>query len=59
MFAAGTFFIVDIFIFHQHHPALITLSIFIGAFVLYTHRKNIRRLLHGQEPRFLYKSGKK
>ena len=59
MTAAGTFWIVDIFLFHQPHPALMALSVFIGIFVLYTHRKNIRRLIKGQEPRFLYKSRKK
>lgn len=57
--AAGTFWIVDIFLFHQQHPALIVLSIFIALFVLYTHRKNIRRLLNGEESRLLYKSRKK
>lgn len=59
MTAAGTFWIVDIFLFNQQHPALMALSVFIGLFVLYTHRKNIRRLIKGQEPRFLYKPRKK
>jgi glycerol-3-phosphate acyltransferase PlsY len=56
MTAASTFCLVDIFIFRQEHPALIALSIFIGVFVLYTHRKNIKRLIKGEEPRFLYRS---
>lgn len=59
MFAASTFWIADTFFFHQKHPALIALSIFIGVFVIYTHRKNIKRLLKGEESRFLYKSRKK
>lgn len=59
MFAAGTFWIVDIFIFHQQHPALMALTILIGLFVLFTHRKNIKRLIKGEENRFLYKSRKK
>jgi glycerol-3-phosphate acyltransferase PlsY len=59
MFAAGTFWIVDIFIFHQQHISLIVLSVFIGLFVLYTHRKNISRLVKGEEPRFLYRSRNK
>jgi len=59
MFAAGTFWLFDIFVFHQQHPALVALSIFIALFVLYTHRKNILRLMKGEESRFLYKSRKK
>ena len=59
MTAAVTFSIVDIFLFHQQHPALLVLSIFIGLFVLFTHRKNIQRLIKGEERRFLYQSRNK
>jgi glycerol-3-phosphate acyltransferase PlsY len=59
MITALSFSLVDIFIFHQQNIALLVLSILIGLFVLYTHRKNIRRLMKGEEPRFLYKKKEK
>jgi glycerol-3-phosphate acyltransferase PlsY len=59
MIAAGTFWLVDIFLFRQEHIPLIVLSVFIGIFVLYTHRNNIQRLIKREEPRFLYGSRKK
>jgi glycerol-3-phosphate acyltransferase PlsY len=59
MTAAILFPMVDSLIFHQQNIALITLSILIGLFVIYTHRKNIKRLMKGEESRFLYKNRKK
>lgn len=56
MVAASTFCLVDIFFFRQDNTALMILSILIGVFVLYTHRKNILRLIKGEEARFLYKN---
>jgi acyl phosphate:glycerol-3-phosphate acyltransferase len=38
-----------IFIFHESSPSLILLSVFIAVFVPFTHKKNIRRLLKGEE----------
>ena len=59
MTAAVSFPFVDHFLFHQQHPALFCLSMFIGIFVLFTHRKNIKRLIAGEEKRLLYHSRKK
>lgn len=51
--AAITFPFVEIFLFGQENPGLVALSIFVALFVPYTHRKNIRRLFRGEEPKFI------
>lgn len=51
--AAVTFPIVDIFILgHDQYLSLMILSIMVAIFVPLTHRKNIRRLLRGEESKF-------
>lgn len=49
---AISFPIIDIFLFHQDHISLIILSIAVGIFVPLTHRKNIKRLIQGEESKF-------
>ena len=54
--ASISFPIIEILILHHHdRPALIILSIMVGIFIPYTHRKNISRLIKGEESKFLYK----
>jgi len=48
---AISFPLIDIFIFHQPYISLIFLSIAVGIFIPLTHRKNIKRLLKGEESR--------
>lgn len=43
------------FVYHVTHPALIVLSIIIAVLVPLTHRKNIGRLLKGEENRFNFR----
>lgn len=43
---------LDIFLFRQDNAWLIVLSILVAIFVPITHRKNIRRLLKGEESKF-------
>lgn len=52
---AISFPIAVIFVFRITHPGLIGLSIFSVLFILWTHRKNIRRLIKGEESRFSFK----
>jgi len=40
---------IVVFIFHEPSPSLIILSVFIAVFVPLTHKKNIKRLLKGEE----------
>lgn len=47
--AAVAFPFLEIFVFRQTEPALRFFSIFIGLFIIITHRKNIGRLLRGDE----------
>lgn len=49
---AFSFPFVVIFYTHQENPGLILLSILVALFVLWTHRKNIIRLLKGEENQF-------
>ncbi|MCK4677961.1 MAG: glycerol-3-phosphate 1-O-acyltransferase PlsY, partial [Bacteroidales bacterium] len=54
--ASISFPIIEILILHhQDSLALIILSIMVGIFIPYTHRKNIIRLIKGEESKFLYK----
>jgi len=47
-----------IYYFNVTNPGLIILSVFAAVFLLWTHRKNIQRLLKGTENRFSFKKGK-
>lgn len=59
MVAAITFPIVEIFILgHNEYLSLIILSILVAVFVPITHRKNISRLLKGEESKFSVKKKK-
>ena len=51
--AAIFFPFIDHFLFHQDSAWLSMLSILVAVFLLITHRKNIRRLLKGEETRFI------
>ena len=44
---------------HDQFPSLIILSILVAVFVPLTHRKNIQRLLKGEESKFTLKKKKK
>jgi len=50
--AAISFPFIDIFLFHQTSSLLIGLSVFVALFIPVTHRKNILRLLKGEESKF-------
>lgn len=56
--AGIAFPLVVIFYFNITNPGLVTLSIFAALFLLWTHRKNIIRLLNGTENRFSFKKKK-
>jgi glycerol-3-phosphate acyltransferase PlsY len=53
--AALAFPAIDILLFHQKDPWLIGLSLLVAIFIPLTHRKNIVRLLKGQESKFIRK----
>ena len=55
---AVSFPFVVYFITHEHNIALLVLSILVALFVPLTHRKNIKRLLHGEENRFDFRRRK-
>lgn len=58
--ASVTFPIVEIFILgHDQYISLVVLSILVAVFVPVTHRKNIRRLMNGEETKFSVKKKKK
>jgi acyl phosphate:glycerol-3-phosphate acyltransferase len=44
-----------VFVLGEHHPGLVVLSILVAIAVPLTHRKNIRRLLKGEENRFSFR----
>lgn len=50
--AAISFPFIDIFLFQQPSTLLIGLSVFVALFIPVTHRKNIIRLLKGEESKF-------
>jgi len=52
MTAAMAFPLIDIFLFKQDNIWLIGLSILVALFIPVTHRKNIKRLLKGEESKF-------
>jgi len=57
--AAIIFPIAVIFIFRAQTHSLILFSILVALFVPYTHRKNIRRIFHGEESKFSFKRRKR
>lgn len=44
--------LIDIFLFHQENIWLMGLSILVAIFIPVTHRKNIKRLIKGEESKF-------
>lgn len=58
MLAGLSFPFADILIYHVHHPGKVALAVVAALFLIYTHRKNIRRLRNGTENRFSYKRKK-
>ena len=57
--SALVFPLVVIFLTGQHNPGLVALALFVAVFVPFTHRKNIRRLVKGEENRFDFRRKKK
>lgn len=57
--AAVLFPFVDYFLFHQPVIWLTILSVIVAVFLPVTHRKNIRRLINGEETRFIPRKAKK
>ncbi|MEG2377976.1 MAG: glycerol-3-phosphate 1-O-acyltransferase PlsY, partial [Clostridia bacterium] len=50
---------ISMFIFYGADPVYLTAGFVLGAFVIFLHRGNIKRLIHGEESRFtLNKKGK-
>ena len=57
--AAVTFPVVELFILgHTEYRSLIILAVAVAVFIPLTHRKNIQRLIHGEESKFSLKSKK-
>jgi glycerol-3-phosphate acyltransferase PlsY len=46
---------VVVFAFKIYHPGLVGLAIFAGLFIVWTHRKNIGRLIRGEENKLSFK----
>ncbi|MBN2237753.1 MAG: glycerol-3-phosphate 1-O-acyltransferase PlsY [Bacteroidales bacterium] len=57
--AAISFPLILIFVFHEKSPPILALGIFASFFMIFTHRKNIKRLLNGTEIKFKPKQGTK
>jgi glycerol-3-phosphate acyltransferase PlsY len=53
--ASFAFPFIVIFILQNPHLPLILLAIAVGIFIPFTHEKNIRRLIKGEEPKFDFK----
>ena len=56
--AGISFPLIVVFYFKISHPGLVGLAIFTTVFLLWTHRKNISRLLKGEENRFSFSKKK-
>jgi glycerol-3-phosphate acyltransferase PlsY len=56
--AAVSFPLAAFFITGEKHPALLILAVLVAIFVPLTHRNNIRRLLRGEENKFLFRRKK-
>lgn len=57
--AAISFPVFLIFVFNETSLPVLILGIFSSLFIIFTHRKNIKRLLKGEENKFAVKQGKK
>ena len=57
--AAISFPLFLIFAFHETSPPVLVLGIFASVFIIFTHRKNIKRLIRGEEIKFAVKQGTK
>lgn len=55
LLAGIAFPLIVIFYFHENNVGLVVLSIFVAAFLIWTHRKNIGRLMKGNENKFSFK----
>lgn len=55
LLAGIAFPLIVIFYFHENNVGLVVLSIFVAAFLIWTHRKNIGRLIKGNENKFSFK----
>jgi glycerol-3-phosphate acyltransferase PlsY len=58
MLAGMSFPFLVVFVFHIFHPGLVALSIIAALFIVWTHRKNIVRLLKGEESKIVFKKTK-
>jgi len=56
--ASVAFPLVVIFIMGIRHPGLVGLSVVVAVFIPFTHRKNIQRLLKGEERKFEFRKKK-
>lgn len=55
IFAAISFPLFLIFVFHETSTPVLVLGIFASVFIIFTHRKNIERLYRGKENKFAVK----
>lgn len=54
---AGIFYpFVVTFLFHIHSTPMVIFSVFIPVMLVFSHRKNIRRLLNHEEPKFYFRN---
>ena len=58
IFAGLSFPIFTIFIQHNEDPWIIGFSLFVATLLLFTHRKNIKRLIKGKESKIQFKKNK-
>jgi glycerol-3-phosphate acyltransferase PlsY len=56
--AGMSFPFLVVFVFHIYHPGLVALSIIAALFIVWTHRKNIVRLLKGEENKIVFSKNK-
>jgi glycerol-3-phosphate acyltransferase PlsY len=56
--ASISFPFIDYYVLNQNHTGLIILSVLVGIIVPLTHIKNIKRLIKGEEKRFIRKKDK-
>ncbi len=59
MSAGIVFLFVVVFYYKITNPALVGMAVFAALFILWTHRKNMRRLWKGEENRILYNKREK
>ena len=58
LLAGLSFPFVVFYIFQIAHPGLVGLAIFAALFIIWTHRKNVGRLVRGEENRFAFRKEK-